>query len=436
MYEMPAYIDKPAHRFIGRDRRRAAVPSFLEACRGLECSSLVGTFPREFRLFAAEVAVSSGLLIDRAQQIEHLHDAFWTQVKVFQHQFSQLFVADLAGAEGGHHDRSRLGDTDRVRHLDLATRGQAGYHDVLGEITAGIGGRTVDLGRILARERAAAVRSCAAVGVDDDLATGQATIALRTADNETAGRIDQITGILQPFSRHHRTDDFFDRGFFDGFVFHFRRMLRGQHNGVDRDRAAVDILQRHLRFSIRTQPWQAAVLAQLRLAFDDPVCVIDRSGHQFRGFVASVAEHQALVAGTLVEVEALAFVHALGDIGRLLVVGDQHGAALVVDAVVGVVVTDALDGFAGDVDVVDIGARGDFTGQHDQTGIAQGLGSDARQRILCKDGIQNRIGNLVGYFVWVTFRDGFGSKEVFIGHHMLLQLEIYHVAADPWPATL
>ena len=37
----------------------------------------------------------------------------------------------------------------------------------------------------------------AAVGIDDDLATGQARIAVRSTDNEAARRIDVVLGILR-----------------------------------------------------------------------------------------------------------------------------------------------------------------------------------------------------------------------------------------------
>ncbi len=62
--------------------------------------------------------------------------------------------------------------------------------DVLGEVARDISRRTVDLGRVLAAERAAAVRGRAAIGVDDDLATGQASVTIRAADFEQAGRVD------------------------------------------------------------------------------------------------------------------------------------------------------------------------------------------------------------------------------------------------------
>ena len=85
------------------------------------------------------------------------------------------------------------------------------------------------------------------------------------------------------------------------------------------------------------------------LLLDQAVREVDRQRHEAFGLGARVAEHQALVAGALVEVQALAFIHALRDVGRLLVVGHEHGATLVVDAVVGVVVADLLDGVARDL---------------------------------------------------------------------------------------
>src|SRR3546814_13813636 len=63
-------------------------------------------------------------------------------------------------------------------------------------IARGVSGRTVDLRRILAGERAATMTRPAAVGVDDDLATGQTAIADRAADHEVAGRVDVELGLL------------------------------------------------------------------------------------------------------------------------------------------------------------------------------------------------------------------------------------------------
>jgi hypothetical protein len=175
--------------------------------------------------------------------------------------------------------RSRLGDADGVAHLHQSLRRKSGCDDVLCHVAGGVGGRAVDLGRILARERATAVRRRTAIGVDDDLAAGQAAVALRAADDEAAGRVDQILDFaLDQFGRQHRLDDVFDHRFADGFERHVRRVLGRQHDGVDAVRLAVDVADGDLAFGVRTQPRQTAVLAQHRLAFDQTVRQVDRSG--------------------------------------------------------------------------------------------------------------------------------------------------------------
>jgi len=160
------------------------------------------------------VAVGGGFLVDGASQIEHAGDAARAQVEMLAHQFGQLLLGQLAGAEGVHHDGGGLGHADRIRHLDLAALGQTGRHDVLGHVARRIGSGAIDLGRILAREGAAAMPGHAAVGVDDDLAAGQTAVAHRAADDEAAGRVDEVTRVLgQPLGGQHRLDDFLHDGF-------------------------------------------------------------------------------------------------------------------------------------------------------------------------------------------------------------------------------
>ena len=84
---------------------------------------------------------------------------------------------------------------DRVGQLHFAAIGQAGGDDVLGHVPGHVGGAAIDLGRILAAEGAAAVPAPAAVGIDDDLAPGQAAVAVRAADDEPAGRVDVVRDV-------------------------------------------------------------------------------------------------------------------------------------------------------------------------------------------------------------------------------------------------
>ena len=83
-------------------------------------------------------------------------------------------------------------DADGVRQLHFAPPSQLGRDDVLRDPARRVARRAIDLRRILAAERAAAVTTHAAVRVDDDLAAGEPGIALRTADDESARRVDVI----------------------------------------------------------------------------------------------------------------------------------------------------------------------------------------------------------------------------------------------------
>src|SRR5690606_18342835 len=61
--------------------------------------------------------------------------------------------------------------------------------------------------------------------------------------------------------------------------------------------------------------------------------------------------------------------------------------------------------------------RGDFAGQHDQPGIAQGFGRHACIRVLRQDSVENGVGNLIRDFVGMAFGDRFGSKEEIVVCH-------------------
>jgi hypothetical protein len=270
------------------------------------------------------------------------------------------------------------------------------------------------------------VRRGAAVGVDDDLAAGEAAVALRAADHEASGRIHEVLDV--PGDRdllrvQHRLDDLLDHRLLDVLVLDFRVVLRGQHHGVDLGRLAVHVLHRDLALRVRAQPLELAALAQLRLQLDETMREVDGQRHETLGLGACVAEHQALVARTLLEVEALALVHALRDVRRLLVVGHEHGAPLVVDAVVGVVVADFLDGVARDLLEVHHRVGGDLAGHHHEAGVAQRLGGDARILVLREDGVEHRVGDLVRDLVRVTLGNRLGCEEKAVRHTVLVCLQ-------------
>lgn len=71
-------------------------------------------------------------------------------------------------------------------------------------------------------------------------------------------------------------------------------------------------------------------------------------------------------------------VETLSNVGRLLLNGNQDVTGLVVETLLGRVVTDLLDGVSNDLLVVDLRPGGDLTEDHDHTGLGGGLTGDLR----------------------------------------------------------
>jgi len=126
----------------------------------LDGVEVLGRLPREHvgRL-AAEVAVRRRLQVARLAQVERARDQSRAEVERLEHLREDLLVGDLARAVGVDVDRERLRDADGVRDLHDRAAGQARGDDGLGRLARDVGAGAVDLGRVLAREGAAAVGS-------------------------------------------------------------------------------------------------------------------------------------------------------------------------------------------------------------------------------------------------------------------------------------
>jgi len=129
----------------------------------------------------------------------------------------------------------------------------------------------------------------------------------------------------------------------------------------------------------------------------------DGEGHQFRGFGGGISEHETLITGTMVLERTL--VKALSNIRGLLFNGNEDVAGLVVETLGRVVVSNVLDGVSDDLLVVDLGLGGDFTQNHDHSGLGSGLASDLGRWVLLQAGIElyklrqrDRGGEGTGYY--------------------------------------
>ena len=144
----------------------------------------------------------------------------------------------------------------------------------------------------------------------------------------------------------------------------------------------------------------------------------DGRGHEFSGLVAGVAEHHSLVAGThqvqrvavaaLLDLEGLIDAH--GDVGRLLVDGCHDGAGAVVKTVGRIGVADPLHGSAGNGRDIGVVGGGDLSHDHDHASGGEGLTGHMGGGVACQDIVQDRVGDLVAYLVWMSFGDGLGGE--------------------------
>ena len=359
------------------------------------------------------MTVGRGPLEDRLAEVKVTNDGSRTEVEHVVHRGSDLLGRDRVGTKGLDEQRDGPGNADGVGDLHLAALGGARRDDVLGNPPGGIGRGTVDLRRVLPGERTATMSGGAAVGVDDDLAAGEAGVAVGAADDEVAGRIgEELVGVVGELGRDNRFDDAFEQVDVKLVLeVDARGVLSGDEHGAQSNGPSVLVVERDLRLAIGTQVRNGAVLADLGELLGHTVRQPDRQGHEIGRLVARVAEHHSLVAGALavqfgVDVVLGAHLEGLvdphGDVGRLLVDRDDHAAGVAVEALAGVVVADLVDGRASELGDVDVGRGGDLTCHDDEPRGEQGLASHPGHRVGGDDGIEYGVGNLVGHLVRVT----------------------------------
>ncbi|GAA2990731.1 hypothetical protein GCM10020227_69480 [Streptomyces flavovirens] len=201
------------------------------------------------------------------------------------------------------------------------------------------------------------------------------------------------------------------------------RVLRGDDDRVQAERLVAVVLDGDLGLAVGPQVGDGAVLADLGEAAREPVRQVDRQRHQLGRLVAGVAEHQPLVAGTLlvelvlVALDALLVggVDALRDVRGLRPDGHRDTTGSSVEALLGGVVADLEHLAAHEVGDVGVGLGRDLTRDMHQTGGDQGLDGDARGGVLAQERVENRVADLVSDLVGVALGDGFRGEET-AGH--------------------
>ena len=229
-------------------------------------------------------------------------------------------------------NRQGLRDTNGIRKLNRAALGQAGRNDIFRQIARRICSRAVYFGRVLARKCAAAMRRGATISIDNDFATGQAGIAIRPTDNESAGRVD----VKRLFGAHPPVrQDIFNKGTHQGahIVLAQTLIMLGRHNhGSGAHRLAIFIRQADLAFAVRPKALNRARFTRRRHIGENFMRKSNRCRHQLFGLATGIAKHNALITCPFILIAAIA-VNALRNMRRLSVHAHHHFSILPVKAV-------------------------------------------------------------------------------------------------------
>lgn len=167
-------------------------------------------------------------------------------------------------------------------------------------------------------------------------------------------------------------------------------VLSGNDDGVDAKRnnsaTVALVFDSDLGLGVGTKPWECACAACNSHSGVELVGQNDRQGHELLSFVGGVAEHDTLVTSTMVLEGAV--IKTLGNVGGLLLDSDEDVAGLVIEALLGVIVTNLLNGFADDLLEVDDGLGGDLTEDHDHASLCGGLAGHLGTRVLSQARIE------------------------------------------------
>lgn len=349
---------------------------------------LLGLLPRE--LGSAKVTTSSGSQVLGLLQAEVLDNDTGTQVEVAADDLDELLVRLLTGTVGVDEDGKRVGHTNRVRELHEDATSKASSDERLGNPSRSVGGGSVDLGEVLAGESSTTVRTPTTVGVDNDLSASQTGVTLGTTNDEAARGLNVVDGVVvEQVGGNHLLDDFFHDLGSELLSRDLLGVLGRDDDRVNTERdggtAILLVLDSDLGLGVGSEPSERTVAAGGSHGQVELVREHEGQGHQLGRLVGSVAEHDTLVTGSVVLERAM--VKTLGDIGRLLLDGDEHVAGLVVETLLRRVVADLLDRVTDDLLVVDLSLGRDLTKDHDHTGLGGSLTGDLGVGVLLEAGV-------------------------------------------------
>ena len=258
--------------------------------------------------------------------------------------------------------------------------------------------------------------TAAAVGVDDDLPSREARVAMGAADDEFARRVHMQDVVVADERRQfvagafetcldarneNRAHVLADTLLHPPLGLLFVDAVAGGDEVVvlcrDDDRMYAQgtarrfvVFDRHLRFRVGAQiGHRFAFAANDGQPLEDDVREDERRGHVLARLVAGVTEHDALVARALLLFGGA--YDALVDVGRLFVDGREHAARIAVELVFAAGVADAVDDPARHALYVDVGFRAHFARHDDESRRAERFAGDLGACVVTQEFVQDGV---------------------------------------------
>ena len=249
-----------------------------------------------------------------------------------------------------------------------------------------------------------------AVSINDNFAACQTAVAMRSSDYEPACRVDKESGLgINHSGGQNRIKHMAFNILMNLFLGNSFVMLCGQDDCIKADRRAfLIILHRYLCLAVRAQIRKCSILSHLGKTAGQHMRHINRVRHVFFRLICRISEHHTLIACSdclqffirhLVFFGLQSLVHSHGNISRLLVDGCNYTAGVTVKTVFSPVISNLTHCFTHNFLNIHIRMCGDLTHNHNKACRCCCLAGNAAHRILCKQSIQDSIGNLIAHFI-------------------------------------
>jgi len=213
-------------------------------------------------------------------------------------------------------------DTNGIGDLDKHTVAESASNQRLGDPPGSISCTAVDLSWVFSGEGSATMGAPSSVCVNDDLASGEAGVAMWATTGEASTRVEMVDGVLvEVLGWDDLADDLFLQLSLEFLLGDVWAVLGRDQHGVDTEwgefSVLVFVLNGNLGLSVGANVWAGAVLTNLSELEAELGCERVGKRHKVFAFVGSIAEHVTLITGSYV-FGVFGDVDGVGNFWRLL----------------------------------------------------------------------------------------------------------------------